>query len=314
MREIGGYIELDRYRGEMLHSDGVLLNCGRACLKYLIRARGIKRIVLPYFCCETVGEACEQEHVSIRYAHIDNDWKPEDVRLDDDEWLYVVDCYGQLDRAYVVELKQRYDRLIIDEAQNYFAEPVDGVDTIYTCRKFFGVADGAILYTDAELDEELPIDESFERMRFLLGRFERTANEFYGEYVENNAMFADEPVKRMSKLTQNLLHGVDYKFVSARRTENFERLHEAFEGVNQLTLTVPRGAFAYPLMLDNGAEIRRKLIEQKIYIPKLWSGVPTDCREHRLADNILPLPVDQRYDGDDMSYLINSVKSLIGGH
>ena len=39
MREIGGYIELDTYRDQMLHEDGILLNSGRGCLWYLLKAR-----------------------------------------------------------------------------------------------------------------------------------------------------------------------------------------------------------------------------------------------------------------------------------
>ena len=173
MKEIGGYIELDKYYGNMLHDDGILLNCGRSCLKFIIRARQIKNIVLPYFCCDTVTEACQQEDIGIRYFHIDKNWLPKDFTLSSDEWLYIVDYYGQLSSVIINDLKQKYERIIIDEAQNYFAKPINNVDTIYTCRKFFGVADGGILYTDVTLDQDLPVDESFNRMNFLLGRFER---------------------------------------------------------------------------------------------------------------------------------------------
>ena len=30
MKEIGGYIQLDTYTGEMLHEEGILLNSGRS--------------------------------------------------------------------------------------------------------------------------------------------------------------------------------------------------------------------------------------------------------------------------------------------
>ena len=36
----------------------------------------------------------------------------------------------------------------------FYAKPIHGNDTFYTCRKFFGVPDGAYLYTDKLLDEE----------------------------------------------------------------------------------------------------------------------------------------------------------------
>lgn len=314
MREIGGYIELDKYRGTMFHEDGILLNCGRSCLKYLIRARKIKRIVLPYFCCDSVAEACKQEGLDIRYFYIGEDWLPKNVNLTEEEYLYIVNYYGQLPKSTIIELKNHYQNIILDETQNYFSEPIKGIDTIYTCRKFFGVADGAVLYTDVTLNEEFPIDESFKRMNFLLGRFERTAAEFYSEYVANNEIFTNEPIKQMSQLTKNLLHALDYDFICNKRTKNFETLHIAFQNINKLRLIIPRGAFAYPLMLENGSDIRQKLIQQKIYIPKLWPEIRNDNYESILADDILPIPIDQRYGSDDMNYLIKcTFDAILGG-
>ena len=38
MREIGGYIELETFRGRMLHEEATKLNCGRNALAYLCEA------------------------------------------------------------------------------------------------------------------------------------------------------------------------------------------------------------------------------------------------------------------------------------
>ena len=40
MREIGGYMELDRYHLPMLHESALALNCGRNTLKHLIECTG----------------------------------------------------------------------------------------------------------------------------------------------------------------------------------------------------------------------------------------------------------------------------------
>ncbi len=192
--------------------------------------------------------------------------------------------------------------------------PAEGVDTLYTCRKYFGVADGAFLYTDKKLARDLEMDESYERMHFLLGRFERGANEFYPEYVANNEMFADEPVKRMSRLTENLLRAVDYEAVAKRRTENFACLQDALADINELQVTVPCGAFMYPLLHADGMRIRKKLQQMKIYIPTLWPNVLEECApdslEYHFAANILPIPVDQRYSTEDMKYLGDVIRNV----
>lgn len=311
MREIGGYIELDRYTGSMLHGNGLKLNSGRGALDYVLKARGIKKILMPKFMCDACNQVLEENSVSVRYYSIGKDLKPtEPIGSDraEDEWIFFVNFYGQ---ASEDDIRSMGSRVICDNAQAYFDEPVTGTDTLYTCRKYFGVPDGAILYTDAKLDDILPQDESFERMHFLLGRFERAASEFYQEYVENNRFFMDEPVKRMSRLTENLLCGIDYEFVKERRTENFRYLHERLAGKNQLSLTVPVGAFMYPFYIENGEKVRIALQREKIYIPILWPAVFNVCGkdelEYDMAKNILPLPVDQRYGIEDMEYLVSEI-------
>ena len=311
MREIGGYIELDTYTGPMLHGDGIRLNCGRNALAYLIEAKGIKKLWMPKFMCDSCDKVLAERGVSVEYYSIGQDFRP--IAPERDGWLYVVNYYGQLSNEYLASLGAK---IIVDNAQAYFQEPVPGIDTLYTCRKFFGVADGAILYTDKTL-EVVERDESFRRMGFLLGRYERSAPEFYGEYVENNHVFADEPIKRMSRLTENLLHGIDYEFVRKRRTENFAFLHARLGRRNRLRLTVPEGAFMYPLYIENGAEVRKRLQAMKIYIPLLWPSVFTHCveteLEYDMARNILPLPVDQRYGPEDMADIIDTIQTLTGG-
>ena len=172
--------------------------------------------------------------VEVRYFKINSDWLPDDLTLTNDEWIYFVDYYGQLTDSQISDLQKKYHRVILDATMSYFREPLPGIDTVYSCRKFFGVADGGILFTDAKLDRELTQDESFERMYYVMGRFERTASEFYNECVTENEKFRTEPVKKMSRLTENILHGIDYDFVRERRRRNFEILHEELGKINPL--------------------------------------------------------------------------------
>lgn len=310
MRELGGYIEFEKYTGQMLYEDGTKLNCGRNALSYLIKTKKIEKIWMPKFMCDSCDKVLLDNRVKVEYYSIGNDFRPI-IEERGKDWLYIVNFYAQLSNEFLSSLG---DKIIVDNAQAYFQSPIPEIDTIYTCRKFFGVPDGAILYTDKKLDNILQ-DESFERMRFLLGRFERTASEFYAEYVANNHFFANEPIKKMSKLTENLLHSIDYEKIKNIRTENFKYLHNRLELINKLEIVVPEGAFMYPLYIDNGEEIRRKLQAQKIFVPTLWPSVFNICEknelEYDMAMNILPLPVDQRYSIDDMEYMIKKILALL---
>ena len=314
MKEIGGYLELDTYKLPMLHDKAIALNCGRNALAYLLRARRIKKLWIPKFICDSVTGVCEREGVPYSLYGIGMDFRPSEViTLGNGEWLYFVNYYSQFDNDQIAEYVQKYHRVIVDNAQSYFQPPLPHVDTLYTCRKYFGVADGAFLYTEAILNEDLPIDESFERMRFLLGRYERTASDFYSENVANNKLFASEPIKWMSKLTDNLLHGIDYGFVEQKRRENFACLSKQLDSINQLK-PVP-GTFMYPLMIENGATFRKKLQAMKIYIPILWPSVYKMAEqgsvEVQMTENILPLPIDQRYRIEEMNSIVQILNIII---
>ena len=312
MKEIGGYIELDTYHLPMLHEGAVALNCGRNALAYLLKARQIQKLWIPRFICDTVTDVCERENVPFSFYEIGRDLLPaQHIKLGAGEWFYYVNYYSQFDNDQISEYVTEYSRVIVDQAQSYFQMPISGVDTIYTCRKYFGVADGAFLYTDAVLKQELSQDESFQRMRFLLGRYERPASEFYAEYAANNDFFRTEPVKRMSKLTWNLLHGVDYERIMMIRQENYLLLHDKLGGLNGLRLSDQPGSFMYPLLLKNGAVIRKELQKKRIYIPTLWPDVFRFCcegeTEYELAMNILPLPIDQRYGQEEMNDMVEEI-------
>lgn len=70
----------------------------------------------------------------------------------------------------------------------------------------------------------------------------------------------------------------------------------------------------YPFLVENGAMLRKRLLKEKIYIPLLWPNVIQDLNpidiEYKLADNILPLPCDQRYTIKDMDYIVEKIIRL----
>lgn len=319
-REIGGYLELERFGGPMLHEGEVALNCGRACLEYLVELRGIKRIWLPDWLCSSVPALCARRGVEVATYRVGADLLPAyDFEVGLGEWLYLVDYFGQLDDAAVrAALEASGGRLIVDESQGYFRGPWAGADTLWTCRKWLGVADGAFLSTHdgARLDRELQRSESFGRMGFVMGRFERPAGEFFAESKANNARFAEEPMAAMSTLTENLLRAVDYGAVAEARRSNWGMLAAELGESNRLgSLARPDAPFMYPLLVEDAGNIRARLAEEKIFIPTLWPNV-LEGRDpgswaFKYSEDILPLPIDQRYGAEEMERLAKEVSRCL---
>lgn len=326
-KEYGGYIELDEYSGEEYYPGAWALNSGRAALRLFIRLKKIRKIYLPAFCCDTVREACAAEEILWEYYSVDKDFRPcLSKEHAGNDWVCLVNFYGVFDDGDMQTLMRQYPRLIVDYTHAFFRRPIKGMNVLYSCRKFFGVPDGAYLILGEGEGEKvyntLPQDVSFERMHFLLGRFEAEASLFYQEYAQNNDFFANEPVKRMSKLTHNLLRAVDYPRVCGQRTENFAFLHRQLKEKNVLNLPSEiQGAYAYPFWFNgdkiSGKEIRRRLIAQHIYIPMLWPEVcslaEASFLERQMTENILPLPVDQRYNRGDMEEILGCLLRILEG-
>ena len=318
-REIGGYLQLESYRGAPVHRGAVALDCGRNCLAYLAELRGIEAAWLPDWLCGSVRGVCEREGVTVRTYAIGEDMLPAyDFEVGAGEWLYLVDYYGQLGSEDVGEaLRRSGGRLIVDETQGLYRSAWEGADTLWTCRKWLGVPDGAYLATwdGARIKRGLPRAESRGRMTQILGRTERSSSEFLGAHREADASFVSEPVSRMSVIAESLLAAVDHEAVKTRRRENWAVLHAELDGRNEVELRIPEVPFMYPLLVPDSEGMRQILARLGIFVPTLWPDVLSDTTSGRtarhFAKDILPLPLDQRYGADDMEYVARMVKECL---
>lgn len=315
MKEIGGYLELETFPNKELYGDLIAVNSARNALLYILKARKIKKLYIPYFLCDTVSGVCNREGYAYEYYNIDKNFCPVfNKRLKNDEFIYVVNYYGQLDNSKLLELKEIHKNIICDNVQAFFQSPVKDVDTVYSCRKFFGVPDGGYVATDCLLDIPLKTDISMDRMKHVLGRYEgNSATEYYGDFKSNDSSFANLELRAMSKLTHNIMGAVDYEKIRLKREENFKNLHSMIGSKNKLSLSPPIGPYAYPFYCSNGLVIRKKLAENKIFVPTLWPEVvETDqTLEKDYAANILPLPCDQRYGFEDMIRIFEEINSCV---
>ncbi len=314
MKEYGGYLEFEKFDGKGYHSDCLALNTGRNCLRYIIRKRKIKRLVVPYYICDSVTDVCREEEVEIIYYPISEIFRPILLKDMEEEYVYIVNYYGQLDNRFLKELCKKYPKIIIDNAQAFFQQPISGVDTIYTCRKFFGVPDGAYLYTSIEGKDNLHRQYSYNRLEFLAGRYEKTASEFYEGFLQNEEYLGRQEIGQISRMTNNILCAVDYDKIKQVREENYQILERELSSLNELKIQMGTGPYMYPLLLSNGGRIRKKLQENKLYIPCLWPNV-TESSIYQLeayyAQNILPVPCDQRYSAEDMKDIVAIIKKVL---
>lgn len=314
-KEIGGYLELEHFTGKEYYPDLYKVNLGRTALLWLLESHGCKKILLPYFLCDSVIDVCK--NIEVDFYALDETLRPILSRphgLEEGEWLYLVSYYGQLTDERIKEYKETYDRIIVDHTHAFFQKPIPGVDTLYSCRKFFGLCDGAYISTNITLTGEKPLDISHKRMSHVLGRYEEDAGTYYQQMLDNASTYHQAEIRQMSRLTENLLRAIDYEYVKSRREENYCILKEALPSDNPFTQHLPEGPFAYPFYCENGIQVRKALAAKKIFVPTNWSNVlknmPETSLEYQWAANILPLPCDQRYGEEEMLFMAEVIKSL----
>jgi hypothetical protein len=313
-KAIGGYFELELNKGAEYHTGAIRLNTGRNAFEYVLRARKYRKVYLRYYTCDVMLQPILKLGLEHEFYHINAEFEPcfEFSSLQTDEAFVYTNYFGLKDR-YVEVLAHQCRNLIIDNAQAFFSKPVPGIDTFYSPRKFFGVPDGAYLYTDRTLTQNLEQDYSNERLEHLLLRVEYGAEEGYSHYVQNSRNLDNLPIRRMSKLTRLMLQNIDYMWASNIRKTNFLTLHNELGDLNTIGFSLADGSvpMVYPFTIGLG-ELRQQLIESRIYVAKYWPNVkqwtqPGDL-EYLYSEHIIPLPIDQRYSVDDMRRIVTTVK------
>lgn len=310
-KAIGGYFELELPLKEEFHKDALRLNSGKNCLEYILRARQYKKVYIPYYTCDVVLRPFEKLHIPFEFYHINIHLElAQEINLKEDEALLYTNYFG-LKQTYIESLANKYgSQLIVDNTQAFFAKPLDGIDTFYTCRKFFGVSDGAYLYTDAKLDFPIERSTSYERVAHLVKRIDISPEAGFDDFHKSDEVLASENIKLMSKFTQRIMQSIDYEDVVKKRRANFQILHQALGATNDLKLSLEDDAvpMVYPY-LSPVKGLREKLIDNRIFVARYWPNVlkwtiSSDI-DYLFASQMQHLPVDQRYSKSEMLKIIS---------
>ncbi|WP_214225519.1 hypothetical protein [Pedobacter sp. B4-66] len=313
---IGGFFQLQLPVREEYYPSLIKLNTSRNALEYILKVKQYTKIYIPYFTCSVLLEPILKLGVAYEFYSINSELDPIiDFEIGPTECFLYTNYFG-LKSSTINSLCKTIQNIVIDNAQAFFSEPISGVDTIYSCRKFFGVSDGAYLYLNINTRLDLETDVSVERFTHLIKSMDIGKEEAFGIYQENEKRLENQDIKQMSVLTQKILSGIDYQSCKNTRNENFSFLHESLAELNELNIEmpVPNGPLVYPFLVNN-EDVRNKLIEKKIFTPTYWPNVfewtNNQMIENYLAKYLVLLPIDHRYNLNDMKLIVKSLKEVL---
>ncbi len=320
--EYGGFLPLELNPGQELFAkyENFLLrfNSVKAALAYLLDRLQCRKIYIPYYYCPSTIEAIKRMGKEVCFYHVDDQLMPIAVPDEQDSGVLLVDYFGVRGRQINALAKSfQSAEVIIDRAHSFYAAPVieRHIHNLYSAKKFFGVPDGAYLISAHFVSAGQVPTEAYDYAGYLVLTYEKGTNAAYAMKKEADNVIADN-YGCMSKLAIGLLQNVDYERVAGRRSANYKTLHSALKDRNELMLPEDCIPYQYPMLIrEQGSDIKRKLIEDRIFVSTLWSGKELmrngNPFELDMSKHCIFLPLDQRYYESDMEYIAGKVKEWV---
>lgn len=317
MRYIGGFFELEeegKTTFSPFHEGALALHSGRACFNYIIQTLRPKKLYIPFYCCDALLQPVFENGIEFEFYGIAPDLLPgKKYDLKAGEYFVYVNYFGICLR-WIDALYQTYgDRLVIDNTQAFFEKKYKDCYSFNSARKFFGAPDGAFIYGPGLPGKhaDLPVNNNLS-IEHLILRKEGKQEEAYKKFQAYEAQI-DSGVRKISEYSSHLLSGLDLEFCSEKRWTNYKTYVKLLDKLNSFKFSYSGrgGPHHYPFLPAKAID-RAALAREGIFIPSLWKDVisrkePGFDLERTLSAELLPLPVDHRYNEEDCRKVVNAL-------
>lgn len=321
--EFGGFLPIDSsfqpFYKENTFQQILELNLARNAIIEAFRDSNWDTLWLPIYTCKSVFDAVKKAGIKYRSYNIKENFLPDIKHLPENHGILITNYYGIFDEKRYEQFLELYSNIIFDNTQSFYQRPVrkKHVYNVYSPRKFFGVTDGAYLICERfNYSHTYKKDYSFNRAEYLFQSTEKGTNAVYDSYLKAENELSESAPLEMSELTKSLLGRIDYESVQRKRNHNFSILAKKLSRYNGLSISINSvSPMVYPLLIDTPKKnFRKYLVENKLYIPQWWKWVldnpQSNSFEKKLSQHLYPLPIDQRYNEEDMKCMIEIV---VGG-
>lgn len=328
-------------------SDSVWMSTGRSAISFVLdtierRNPDIKKIaVVPSFTCQTVIQPFIAHGYDVYTYHIGRDLmsKPEnvfDAVKSRDAGLVLFHRYFGINTVkgmnpLMSELK-RLDAITIEDCTQNLYSLYKKADTDYyvgSIRKWSGVPDGGFAVCKKGRFEDKPTvmdealqnakkDASIKKYRYLFEQLGEKS-EYLNSYREAEDIIDNQKqYYTISDLSVLLQSNLDIDSLRTKRRENFKIIAEALRYVNgvEVVFNQLKGdeiPLYCPIVCEGREKLQSFLAKNSIYAPIIWPKADccpaVDMDSEYLYEHLLCIPIDQRYDADDMRKVVRILKS-----
>lgn len=201
---------------------------------------------------------------------------------------------------------------------------------VTSIRKSVGVCDGALIIGHDSLDESNVLEEETDFVRSRLHCQKLKFGYSYSQDASEKEIFYNELrrqegvldgfscVHRLSKTGKEMLQFLNGEMIRFARRENMKHILSLLNGKVESVPGIERclnGApFSFPILVKERDSKQRELAQKGVFAPVLWP-ISQDARNicpvsAMMSDEMLSIPVDQRYNYDDIEELASVVLSV----
>lgn len=327
-------------------SDYAWLSTGRSAIRFVIktieeRKPNIKKVaVLPSFTCDTVFDPFLKMGYEVYYYPIEEDLTTTsdailETVLKHDASIVLFHRYfgfdtldGQVEK--MCDALRGQGKFTIEDCTQclYSGIPRANSDfTVGSIRKWTGTPDGgfAVCRSGVFKDKPKKYDRELEdaKVKASCAKYEYLI-EHKGDKAEMLTLYrkAEDILDRQNKIyaispiSATVQSDLNVDDLANKRRRNFNILRESLKGpIRPLfslseNLAVP---LYFPILVEDRVALQKHLVQNSIYAPVVWpkdEQQPIQCEGAENAYcHLLCIPIDQRYDADDMNRIVAVVNA-----
>ena len=294
-------------------------------------------ILIPSYICGSVIEGYKE--FSIVFYKINRDFSIDIQDLErkinsEVKVIYLMHYFGKLQDRECIEFlerkKREYHFIIIEDTTHSFFSRACTVGDYCICslRKWLPIPDGGVLYSKNELDNEIlnnikkkepsiVLEAMVLKKWYLNGQIE--SNNIYREIFTKAEEELDnqKEVLQISDVSRSLLECISVSEVIEKRRKNYIELNRYIckSGIESVFSTTDFVPLVYPIYVNNRDRFRSYLMENQIYCAVHWPLKETKLENNedanKIFQNIISLPIDQRYNSIHIRYLIKTIQNYL---
>ena len=315
---------------------------GRSAIKHLVaQMKHFNKVLLPEFICESVSN-CFNEF-SLTYYKL----KEEDFSVDIDDLkrlsidnhtiIFLMHYFGGIQKNSILtemrSIANDKGAIIIEDTTHSIFSQAQTIGDYMVCsiRKWFPIPGGGVLYYNrnkcgiVKTSYPRSVDNSRGYGMILKDLFLTTGfdcNEKYRQVFTacEEHLDSQKDIYEISDFSRFIASCVSIGRLIERRKNNYEMLLNALKngGVNPaIKIDKHDTPLVYPLRVKNRDSLRSFLMSKKVYCAVHWPFDDNHKPEYRAfakknADELISLPIDQRYDEAHIKYLVDTLNQFGG--